>query len=163
MDKGKLMMTIIIVLLVLLLGTVVAVSIYLVNMFGNDTPTGGNGTRTEIHVGPPRLQDIEPVAMGNITTNLATSANGRVGSVRTDISVGLDTRFTGWEDTQSELIRLESAARHIMINVFNSLTTEDVNTVEGRNAAAEIILTRLQEQFNSPLIVQVMFDSWILG
>ena len=164
MDKSKLMMIIIIVLLVLLLGTVVAVSFFLINMGGSNEPTVG------IEHLPPdqvRLRDLYPIYLGDdqITTHLAEGPTGRTGNVRANVIAGIDT--TGDQREFEEFVRdfnvRISMARSIAIEVLNGLTYEEIRTPEGQNAASEAIMRRLQENFESPLIVNIRFSNWVVN
>ena len=164
MDRGKVMMTVIIVLLVLLLGAVVGVSIYLIRTI--DTSTNGNGPGPYLPggvTGLPSTSDIELVSLGgNFTLNLAASPNGHQGSARISVEVGLDSRHAEWESVRDQIRRQEAIARSVVIEVFRSLTIEELRSPEGMNMAGEIVSNRLQETFASHLIVSVVFGEWTL-
>lgn len=164
MDKGKMMMFIIIALLILLLGTVVAVSIYLLGNFGSepDTDWGANlpgaverrlswSDLTFRHLGDAR-----------ITTNLAVGYDGSSDSVVTDVVVGIDT--TGPQDELNEFLSIFeerwAPARALVLAALNDHTYEQVRTTEGQRALGEYITVRLQEAFETNLIVQVQFHEW---
>jgi len=166
MDKSKLMMIIIIVLLVLLIGTVVGVAFFLINM-------GGNGEEVVVEDLRPvpsaqvSLPELEPLVLGDemILTHLEHSADGRPGTVRTSIVIGIDVSD---EDGEGEAFiamitpRIEQA-RSIAIGVLNGLTYDQVRTPEGRDAAGEMIMRRLQESFETNLIVSVHFSDWLVA
>jgi len=163
MDKGKIMMTVIIVLLVLLLAAVVGVSIFLINSID----TNGDGPRVTISggdiTGPPSIHEIELVSLGgNFTLNLATSPNGHQGSARISVEVGLDSRHAEWESVRDQIRRQESIARNVVIEVFRSLTVEELRSPEGMNMAGEVLSNRLQDIFESHLIVSIVFGEWTL-
>jgi flagellar basal body-associated protein FliL len=163
MDKGKVMMTVIIVLLVLLLVAVVGVSIFLVNSINTEQVTTGNGERPTITGDLPPTRDIQLVTLGtNLTLNLATSPNGHRGSARISVEVGLDGRQAEWESTRDQIVRQESMARQVVIGVFQSLTVEELRSPEGKANASEIIMRQLQDLFESHLIVSVVFGEWTL-
>ena len=159
MDKSKLMMVIIIALLVLLLGTVVGVGVYLINLSDND---GGHdipqapGTHSIIMPG-----DMFQVPLGQQTANLALGPNNRSDNIVFEAVVSLNaTDEDELEEFYGVLTRSLSVARNEVFNVFVSRTYEEVRTLEGRAETAEIIKHRLQEAFGSNLIVAVIFDEY---
>jgi flagellar basal body-associated protein FliL len=162
MDKSKMMMIIIIALLVLLLGTVVGVGVYLISM--ND---GGGVETFQNHESPGthgviRPTDIVLVPVERITTVLAQGPGGRSDSVVADAHIGLNGTIPTAELDEFEAIvnRQLAMARNEIIRVFGSLTYDEVRTPEGKDAAAEIMKNRLQEMFDSNIIVNVSFSHW---
>jgi len=163
MDKGKVMMTVIIVLLVLLLGAVVGVSIFLIRSFDNAPDSPHASIESGAVSGLPSTSDIELVSLGgNFTLNLATSPNGHTGSARISVEVGLDSRHAEWTSIRDQIGRQEAIARNVVIEVFRSLTIEELRSQEGMNMAGEIVTNRLQDMFESHLIVSVVFGEWTL-
>jgi len=167
MDKSKLMMIIIIALLVILLGTVVAVTFFLFNMMGNEDPT-------EFHVQPPTvvagnisMMDLISVPLGDtrISTNLAIGSDGFSGMVMTEVVVGVngtadEAEVEAFVNAFNSRISL---ARAIAVEVFGEHTYDQVRTPEGRSALGETIMVRLQENFETNLIVTVRFSDWALS
>ena len=162
MDKSKLMMIIIIVLLVLLLGTVVGVTFYLINMVDNEPEHDFGGPVAEVQT---RLRDVEPIYLGDdaVTTHLAPGPDGRAGTLRTSIVVGIDKSGDEAEadEFMGQFVHRISLARALAIEILNGLSYEEVRTPEGQSAAGEIIMRRLQEQFETNLIVSVHFSNWL--
>jgi flagellar basal body-associated protein FliL len=165
MDKSKLMMTIIIALLVLLLGTVVGLAIYFMS-FGDGIDSRDWHQQQFIRPGDrgPSLMDLEIIPLGDrVSTNLASGVPGRPSDMVTSyIEVGIDSRgddgeFNTFVTAFNQRI---SAARSIAIRVLNDLTYDEVRTTEGQAAAAEVIMRRLQEEFDSELVVRVFFSDW---
>ena len=166
MDKSKLMMIIIIALLVLLLGTVVGVTFYLINLVGDDSPEDFHYV---IEAPPPpnlSLLDLIEVPLGDrITVNLAIGASGTSDLVSAEVVLGIDNTGDEGEaqefaDEVNERMRL---ARGIVIDVFNGLTYDEIRTPEGRAMAQEEVKLRLQQSFNSNLIIVVEFSDWWLS
>jgi flagellar basal body-associated protein FliL len=163
MDKSKLMMIIIIALLVLLLGTVVFVTFYLINLVGNDDP----GVHTQIvdreipaHI---TMGDLDEVSLGDrMTINLAIGDRGTSDTAAFEIVVGIHNAGdqSAVDGIISSINARQGMARGIVIGVLGDLTYEEVRTPEGRSAAAEEVMTRLQTAFESPLIVKVEFSEW---
>ena len=163
MDKSKLMMIIIIALLVILLGTVVAVTFYLLNIVGEESPDDFQAIAPPVVENQLTLMDLVEVPLGDrISTNLAVSPDGRAGMVSADVVVGVNGTIDAAE-LETFLGNLNSRigfARSIVLDVLFSLQFEEVRTVEGRDVAAEIIKNRLQEAFNTNLIITVRFSNW---
>jgi len=163
MDKSKLMMIIIIALLVLLLGTVVGVTFYLINLVGDDSPE--NFHVTDAPAPPPHLhfRDLAEVPLGErISTNLAIGDQGTSDLVSVEVVLGVNN--TGDQSEIDEFIASVSdrlgMARGIAISVFGELTYDEVRTPEGQLAAAEEMKSRLQTVFATNLIVHVGFSDW---
>jgi len=160
MDKSKLMMTIIIALLIILLGTVVAVTLYLINFVGDgDTVIPEAGPAHVLSV-----TDLEPISLGDlITTHLAYGADGRVRMIRTGITVGIDTTGNAAEYTTfiSDFTHRINFARGLAVTTLNGLTYDQIRTPEGQLMTAEMILNGLQELFETNLIVNVTFYDWL--
>ena len=163
MDKSKLMLFIIIGLLVALIGTVVGVTIFLFGMLGNENPDEFHVTPPPVLESPLRVMDLEEVPLGEVmTTNLAAGPDGRAGGVR--VAVVANVNGTIDADELYTFIAAFNArmgtARGVVIEVFSGLTFDDVRTTEGMNAAQEEIRIRLQETFDTSLIVDVNFSEW---
>lgn len=160
MDKNKLMLMIIIVLLVLLLGTVGFVSVFLLTMGGNDD---GDileyDFRPPVIVNQPSLPTLEPIVLGEdmILTHLLTAPDGRTATVRCMIVVGINVTDEDGDGFAfiDEFSRRVDIARGIAITVMNGLTYDEVRTPEGQGMVAELIKLRLQEDFETHLIVSV--------
>ncbi|MCL1843924.1 MAG: hypothetical protein FWF79_08930 [Defluviitaleaceae bacterium] len=161
MDKSKMMMIIIIALLVLLLGTVVGVAVHLVFMGGDDVTVWNEPGQPGV-VQPIRPADVYGISLERITTSLAPGPGGRVDSIIVEPYVGLDGRVDEEELNAfiNEFNRGINLARAEAIRVFLALEFDEIRTNEGRDAAAEILKNRLQELFESNLIVKVSFPEW---
>ena len=164
MDKSKLMMTIIIALLVLLLGTVVGVTLYLINFVGTGDGDAAIGYRPPTNV--LTIMDLEPIVLGDgiIVTNLATGADGRARMIRANVVANIDTTRDAaeYEEFVREFTHRISSARGLAVTIFNGLTYDQVRTPEGQAMVAEMIRNTLQEAFNTNLIVSIVFDEWVL-
>ena len=165
MEKGKMMMTVIIALLVLLLGTVIAVSIMLIGSLGDGValdPDTGVTTVRDFRVG-----DLETISLGaRINTNLAVDPADGVTThmVSTDVFVAIDTTGDTAElnALRNNLTLRNAMARSVVISTFFESTFTDIRSPEGKAAVAEIILDRLQDLFESNLIVIVSFENWMV-
>ncbi|MDR0271838.1 MAG: flagellar basal body-associated FliL family protein [Clostridiales bacterium] len=161
MDKSKLMMMIIIALLVLLLGTVVGVGVWLI---------GSSRPNPELTVNPAEpittevvtASNMRLVSLNQVVANLALGPNGRSDSILAEVVIGINDTVSQDEVDAFEttLTNRLSVARNDVFNIFGVLTYDEVRTVEGRAAAAEMIKVRLQESFESNLIVAIYFNEW---
>ncbi|MCL2216340.1 MAG: flagellar basal body-associated FliL family protein [Defluviitaleaceae bacterium] len=164
MDKSKLMMIIIIALLVLLLGTVVGVTFYLINLVGDESP---DFQQAEDRTLPPNLSlmDLVEIPLGErFSTNLAIGEHGTSDTVLASIVLGINNtgeqgEIDDFVDDVNDRIRM---ARGIVLDVLGERTYEQVRTPEGRNAAAEEIKLRLQAAFSTNLIILVEFPEWFV-
>ncbi|MCL2577867.1 MAG: hypothetical protein FWE27_07445 [Defluviitaleaceae bacterium] len=165
MDKSKMMMIIIIALLVLLIGTVIGVGLYLVSVSAD--------TRNFAEIEPEdtwmniRPADLRTVSLGSMTANLAPNQNNRADdSIIVEVEVGLnassgvDTREL--DEFYGVFNRNIAIARAEVLNVFVTRTYDEMITLEGRLETAEIVKNRLQEEFQSNLIVTVSFPEWFV-
>ena len=164
MEKGKTMMTVIIALLVLLLGTVVAVSIMLIGSFGSDEPVAiDTGVQTIRDFG---VNDLEVISLGAaFATNLAVDVDGNTTHVvSTDVFVAIDTTgdIEELNTLRNNLSLRNSMARSVVINTFLETTFTEIRSPEGKSALSEILLDRLQDLFETNLIVLVGFENWIV-
>ena len=166
MDKSKMMMGIIIALLVLLLGSVVGVTIFLIGLVGDD-----NGEDWHDPIPPPpitiTLMDLYQFDLGTerILTNTATDPGGTAaGIVQTDVFLGLNNteEAEGLDELIVQLSERIGFARNIVISVFQSRTYEQMRTPEGQAATKEEIRLLMQEAFATNLIVSVGFSNWLL-
>ncbi len=48
------------------------------------------------------------------------------------------------------------------LNVISDRTAEELNALDGKAFLSDLIKTRLQEEFNTMLIVDVFFDDWLI-
>jgi flagellar basal body-associated protein FliL len=163
MDKSKMMMIIIIALLVLLLGTVVGVGVYLINI----TPPERNPELVQPRVeGVTTPANMRIVSLDDMIANLYPGPNGRQDTVSVEIIVGIDESEyvdkAELEEFYDIFTRRIPLARSVALNVFVSRTFEELNTLEGRRETAEIIKNELRQAFDSPLIVGVSFSNIVV-
>jgi len=160
MDKSKMMMAVIIALLLLLLGTVVGVGLYLVRVSGGDS----NWTEPQDPAVIPvvRPGDLRTVSLGSLTANLALGPNNRSDNLVLEVNVGLNATVptSELEDFYDIFNRGIPIARSEVLDVLVHRTYDQVRTGEGRAETAEIIKYRLQEAFDSNLIVTISFPQW---
>ena len=162
MDKSKLMMIIIISLLVLLLGTVVGVTFYLINLVGDGAPEDFHVVDEQAP--PPNIgfMDLVEVPLGRITTNLAIGERGTSDTVMLEVILGVNNTVDQSEIDEfvEQMNDRIGFARGQVNTVFGGLTYEEVRTPEGQKAAQEEITSRLQAAFQTNLIIDVQFSEW---
>jgi len=166
MEKSSLMMIIIIALLVALLATVVGVTLFAFNMVQNmETSTqhveqGRDRTPREL-----TPEQITRVAIGDsIITNLATEGgSGFSGVARVQILVGYDNtqgsesvEIANRIDSQTTLIRT------ITLAALQERSYQELTTRGAMEALGADILERLQNDFNTNMIVEVSFYEWMI-
>jgi flagellar basal body-associated protein FliL len=166
MEKSKLMMIVIIALLVLLLATVVGVSFYIMGLVNSQEALDPNA--------PPQaaralsLEEQQVVSLGEpIVTNLARDPNA--GPRDRGRMIRISVLFS-YDITDSKLAAELAAkidanlhiARSIALACIISSTYEDLSDAEGMANLADKIKIRLQEEFETSLIVSVYFDDWLL-
>ena len=163
MDKSRLMLIVIIALLVILIGTVIGTTLFLLS--GDDTdPDIFAGMPEPVHH-PQRtnLMDLIEVPLGErISTNLAVTLDGRPSMVMSNVVLGIDSQAEASE-LDPFLINLNARigmARSVIINEFGRAYFDDINSTEGRLALAETMTRSLQEAFETNLIVMVFFSEW---
>jgi flagellar basal body-associated protein FliL len=161
MDKSKPMMIIIIALLVLLLGTVVAVTLFLITSFGGDNTVEDVPRTTPTPILLP--SDIEWRELDEIRTNLLDGPNRNV-YIIASFRVGINNSSTA---SRQDLADLNVAfnyqtARTIANEVLFSTTYTEAKSPEGRAAIEERILARWQLEFG-PLIVGIGAREWVVS
>ena len=164
MEKGNLMMIVIIVLLVALLGTVVGVTFYAFNMV-QQMEAAGQGlldwdrTPRELHI-----DEINRVMVGDaIITNLATDPGGRSGTARIQVVVGYDNTQGRESDDMSQLIADNlSSIRMTALDAIQSRTYQDLIARDAMRNLGDEILERVKNDFRTNMIVEVRFYEWIV-
>jgi flagellar basal body-associated protein FliL len=159
MEKNKLMMIIIIALLVLLLGTVGAVSFYVLNLVRSqpdpDAPS-------QIARGVT-LDEIESISLGEFVTNLAKTEQNKDRLIRISLSLAYDkTDKKASEALVEKINQHHHIARSIALACILSSTYDELIIPDGLANLADKIRVRLQEEFESNLIVDVYIDDWLL-
>jgi flagellar basal body-associated protein FliL len=161
MEKSKPMMIIIIALLVLLLGTVIAVTIYLISAFGGD----GSEVDAPRTTPTPLLQpsDIEWWELDEIRTNLLEPPpNRHSASIVTTVMVGINTTGPNRDLADLRVNFSYQRARTIANEVLYATTFAEARTPEGRAAIEERILARWQLEFG-PLVVGISTPDWAIA
>ena len=163
MDKSRLMMIVIIALLVILIGTVVGTTLFLLSRTDADPDIFAqvpDAVHTPQRIG---LQDLVEVPLGErFHTNLALGPDGRFGMVVAEVVVGMDGQAAP-EELEPFINIFNNRigmARAVVIQEFGNAHFDDINSPEGQMALAESMTRALQEQFETNLILRVFFSDW---
>lgn len=165
MEKSNLMMVVIIVLLVALLGTVVGVTFYAFNMVQSMERAAAQGALGwEREVRTLRPDEIGRVTVGDaIITNLATEGGGSGGTARIQVVIGFDN--TQSRESQDTYAMINEHISHIRNVALASIQGRSYNEMTSRDAMRDLgdeLLERLQNDFQSNMIVEVSFSEWIV-
>ncbi len=163
MEKGKIMMIIIIVLLVVLLGTVAAVSVYVLSLINEQNVAQEEGTDGVTSVKALTVDEKTLVLLGEtITTNLLPDEDGKVHIASIHVQVSIDNTTDESEAFITLFNANIAAARFIALDIISNRTADELNATDGKAYLSDLIKTRLQEEFNSMLIVDVTFYDWLI-
>jgi flagellar basal body-associated protein FliL len=164
MEKGKLMMVIIIALLVILLGAVVGVSIYVMNLINSQTTIADVVNAQSQIATSLSIDEKASMSLGDaIVTNLATGADGRKHFISVNGYIAYDIRDKKASDTfATKLTNNIHIARSIALACIISSTYEDLRDPDGMSILADRITRRLQEEFETNLIVDVYLSDFLL-
>lgn len=164
MEKNKVMMISIIVLLVALLGTVVGVAFWVLkNMKTVENPEDAAIDTPQIV--ELKREQITPVDFSDpISTNLLSIDDGENHVIRVKIGVGVNN--IDKKVSEKFLVTLsdnEAKVRDTVIDILHNKTSIELLKPDGQvNLKAEI-LESLQEVFNNNLIVEVNMSEWYVN
>ena len=159
-DKNKKMMILIIGLLVALIGVVIGVAFFIISSLNSDD-TGVEVAPIHSNVLTPA--DITLIPIGApIVTNLIPGVDGRERMVSLSFSVAVNHREEDSDDGAAELIalldRTEAVVRSIGLDVVRERTFEELRSREAAALLSAQILTRIQDEFQTNLIVNIVID-----
>jgi len=161
MEKGRLMMVVIIILLVALLGTVVGVAFFVLREVQN---MGGLGNDQNIgeRVLVTTATDITRISTGDsIVTNIGDANSMRF--ARFQVQVGIDNR-QGAHTVEAERIIHEQIdyIRTVAMEYVARTPIEDLMDVEARSHVRTSIKEHLIRELRVNLIVDVTFSEWLI-
>lgn len=154
MEKNKLMMIVIIVLLVVLLGTIVGISFYVLNVMQNPEET---------EITPPPVkevqwEDLTTFSVGEITRNLLPE-DDKNHILKATYSFEINTT----DDTEglfmATLNNKIDMVRSIINSVVGNITYTEVRSVNGMDRLKEQILEKVRETFQTNLIWDMNISS----
>ena len=154
MDKSKPLLIIIIVLLVVLLGAVSFVSVFFLKTLSQNTSGVSNEAAPAVQL---TVDQIEKVSLSApISTNLLNGADGAEHYVKINLSIGVNN--TDKKESPKMLSSLQSnemVVRDIVLGILRGQTYAELTLPDGQDLLKSNIKSKLQEEFNSNLIVQV--------
>ena len=160
MEKSNLMMIVIIVLLVALLGTVVGVTIYAFRMVQSieAQADGTRGPGFDRNVRPIYPEEITHVLVGEpITSNLVSATGGHSNHIaRVQVVVGYDNTRSAESEEVAQMIEDNMITIRLMaMDMIARRSAAEMTSIDGRDALRDELLTALQNDFRTPLIVSV--------
>jgi flagellar basal body-associated protein FliL len=170
LDKSKVMMIVIIVLLTAVLGGIGTLGWFITHLPNstnnpNGSNSGSNSKEEETYnIDKVYVLDIE----GPIATNLLTDTDGVKHSIRFVASIGIDmNKKKGISKESTELISLltlqEAVVKDIIVGATRSKTYNDINKRNGKEMFAEDIKKALREKYGTNLIVSFYTSELILN
>ena len=164
MEKSNLMMIVIIVLLVALLGTVVAVTVFAlsaVQEIGASVHADDSWDRTPRTLLPTQIGRI---SIGDaISTNLAADAASPSRHIRVNMSVGYDnTQGRESEEMADMLAEQMDYIRSIILESLRARTYSEISARDGTQLLQDEILLALQHRFQTNMIVGVYITDWLV-
>lgn len=151
-DKNKKMMMLIIGLLVVLIGVIIAVAIFIITTVNSDNIVEVSYVQPNILT--PADLTLIPLSQP-INTNLITGVEGRERVASLNFSVAINHNESDSEELITVIKRSEPIIRDIALNVLRDRTAAEINSREGPHLISSEILMRLQDEFQSNLIVNV--------
>jgi flagellar basal body-associated protein FliL len=162
LEKNKLMMISILALLVILLGTIIGVSLYVFKMIHADNAHASAPTENEARLTLDQIQKVPLSAP--ISTNLMQDADGSNHYVKLDLAVGVNSTI---KDESPEMVESlannQMVTRDIILSILRHTTFDDLSKPEGQELLKSDIKTKLQEEYNSNLIVQIYISDLALS
>ena len=157
MEKNKFMMIIIIALLVLMMGTIVGVSLYILNLVNNQTQEADGTSRDPQAVKKLKVEEKTEISLGDpLSTNLQKGADGKDRFVKFSVSVYYDnTQKKESDDLYNILFLNVNKMRSIALNAAFNKTADELNHPDGFVLLANEIKDSLQSTFETNLIVEV--------
>jgi flagellar basal body-associated protein FliL len=147
-------MMVIIALLVILLGAVGFVAYYAVTM---SNATANSDPVKVIESGRLTVEQIETVSLTSpISTNLRKSDGVAAQYIKIDLSIGVNN--TDKKESPrivDSLAKNEMVTRDIVLSILRSQTYNELSVPEGQELLKDNIKRRLQEEYDTNLIVQV--------
>lgn len=160
MEKSKLMMIAIIVLLVILLVTIG------VGFFLTFKHLGNNSVETvEENKEPVKQENIELISYDDsIYTNLRTGDDNKDHVIRLGFSLGVDVTDKKESDAfKTALADKTPVVKDVIIGVLRNKTFEELQKSDAQAILREEILEKLQQEFDTNLIVTVYLSDLFLN
>lgn len=152
MDKNKVMLIAIIALLVVLIGIIVTAVIMLPGMIKKSEQPAETVVESTVDHADISLITIEDA----IKTNLKTGTDDENHVIQAKFSVGVDMSDKDNSQSVYDILTANTVViQDVILNTVRNKTYEDLQKADAQEILREEILTRLQEEFNSNLIIRV--------
>lgn len=165
MEKNKVMMIIIIVLLVVLLGTIVGVFLYTLNIIKQGNLQSSNREVVGLVQEVPKLTvaEIETVPLSTaISTDLKISENGENHVIKLNVAIVVNNTDKKESPLIIELLKKNDALNtDLVLGILRNKTFEDIKQ-DGEEVLKDELLTKLRETYESNLIYSVILNGIIL-
>ncbi|MCL2707482.1 MAG: flagellar basal body-associated FliL family protein [Defluviitaleaceae bacterium] len=166
MEKNKFMLVIILAVLVLMLGTIIGVSLYVLNIMQNQAlEAEDTGNRNPQAIRKLAVEEKTPIELGEpLQTNLKTDDDGKSRYIQMLVTVEVDNTQGKESEAVITLInRYLYVARSITFNLVRNRTYADVqDNPDGVSLLEREILEALRDEFESNLIVGVVISDYIM-
>ena len=159
MEKSKFMMIVIIALLVLMMGTIVTVSLYVLNLVQNQiSEVDAEANRNPQAIRRLTVEELSEVAIGDkIQTNLLSGPDGKDRYAVFNLTVSFDNTQKRDSEAIGELLgRNVERIRSVALACARNKTYEDLIAADGHLVLANDIREQLQLVFESTLIYDVV-------
>jgi len=153
------MMIVIIILLVVLLGAIGAMGWFLLNNKGGANPDDPNATPPPITAVPGAtltMDELTPIDLGDTRTNLLTGTDNIPHTALVSFVVNINN--SDKKNSAAFIATFNShlqTANSVALAVVSSKTFEEMQRPDAQTIVANEVLAKLQEKFNSSLIVSV--------
>lgn len=159
MDKNKVMLIAIIALLVILIGIIIAAVIMLPGMIRDKDKPAETEIETTVEHSNISLITIEDP----IKTNLKTGLDDEPHVIQAKFSVGVDMSDKEKSQKLYDMLTEKTVViQDVILNSVRNKTFEDLQKADAQEILREEILTRLQEEFSSNLIIRVYISDLIM-
>ena len=159
--RNKGMIIIIIVLLVVLMAAAGIGVFFFVQSSDRQQEMEIDAPATVLHLSEQDIFDID--LDSPIRTNLAKSIDGSSHVISIDLSIGINNTVNRESNAIIDLVtEKDRVVRNVALTVIRKRTIQELERPDGLEMLERDILSRLQEQFNSNLIVRVIGSDMIL-
>ena len=162
MGKNKIGIILIILLLIILLFTISFGFFFIFKKINNQNQQSDN-------VEFEQQIDVEDITLFSLTdsiyTNLFIGEDGREHVIKLSVNFGLDSSKKKAKESQALMTTLtekEAIVKDVIIGILRSETYEELIRVDTQEVLKEKILTEIQKEFNTDLIVKVYINDLVL-
>lgn len=155
---SKKFMIIIVLLLVVLIGGVATLGYVVMKKPADDKETLDVNNADEL-----KPKDINTIKFkDSITTNLERTETGKTNHmIQLNFSVGVDnTKKKDSKEISTLITEKEDIIKHNVISLISKRTYDDMMKSDAKEQFISELLQKLQEEFNTNLIVSIYINDW---